>query len=549
MARMEMRIEGMTCVHCEKTVAEALTAAGAEKVETGWAQGRATFEAPSESRAQLRTAVEEAGYHVTSLVERALAEHGFEPLVGDKRHDYDLVVIGSGSAAFAAAIRATDSGFKVALLESSVVGGTCVNVGCVPSKAMLAPVDAYFGAGHHPFAGIRTKATAFDLGAVVDSKAGLVDLLRAEKYLDLARDYGFTVCHGRAEFVDAETVQCGGERIAGRAYLIATGASPSIPPIPGLAEAGYLTSTTALELREAPQSLAVIGGNAIGLELGQMFLRLGSKVTFLEAMDRITPLEEPEVSETMSAILRDEGASVLTGGRITGVERDGEERVVTYVVAGERRSLSVDQVLVATGRRPNTAGLGLDNAGIEVTERGALEVDARLRTTNPRVWGAGDVTGHPQFVYVAAYEGNLAARNALEGAGLEADLIALPRVIFTSPTVAAAGLTDEQASDQGIECECRVLPLSAVPRALVNRDTRGFVKIVAERASGRIVGATAVADGAGDVIQAAIFAIKFGLTTDQVAATWAPYLTFAEAFKLAAQTFKRDVARLSCCAA
>jgi mercuric reductase len=545
----EMRIAGMTCVHCEKTVAEALTAAGAQKVETGWREGRASFEAAAATDAQLRAAVEEAGYRVLSIEDSEAEAHGFEPVTGSKEHDYDLVVIGSGSAAFAAAIRATDSGFKVALMESNVVGGTCVNVGCVPSKAMLAPADAYFRAGHHPFAGIQTSAGRVDLAAMVDAKGELVEQLRAEKYLDLAREYGFTVCHGRAEFVDAETIECGGKRIRGRAYLVATGASPAVPPIEGLAEAGYLTSTTALELREVPKRLAVIGANAIGLEMGQLFLRLGSRVTFLEAMPRITPLEEPEVSETMTAILQDEGAEILTGVKIAAVTREHDRRRVTFEHEAAERRLEVDQVLVATGRRPNTAGLGLEKAGVELTERGALKVDEHLRTTNPRIWGAGDVTGHPQFVYVAAYEGNLAARNALEGAREKVDLTALPRVVFTGPTVAAAGLTDELASAQGIECECRVLPLVHVPRALVNRDTRGFVKIVAERATGRIVGATVVADGAGDVIQAAIYAIKFGLTTEQVASTWAPYLTFAEGFKLAAQTFTRDVAKLSCCAA
>jgi mercuric reductase len=549
MATKEMRIEGMTCLHCEKTIAEALTGAGAQKVEASWRDGRATLETAGATDEQLKAAVEGAGYQVTSIAAARPEKHGFEAMVGDKSHDYDLVVLGSGSAAFAAAIRATESAARVALMESGVVGGTCVNVGCVPSKAMLAPADAYFRAGHHPFAGIQTSANSFDLGAMADSKAQLVDQLRAEKYVDLAREYGFTVCHGRAEFVDAETIECGGERIRARAYLIATGASPAIPPIEGLAEAGYLTSTTALELREPPKELAVIGANAIGLEMGQLFMHLGSKVTFLEAMPRITPLEEREVSQTMEAILQEQGSTVLTGVKITSVAREGDRRVVTYQDAGGSRELRVDEVLVATGRRPNTAGLGLEKAGIELTERGAVKVDDRLHTTNPRVWAAGDVTGHPQFVYVAAYEGNLAARNALEGDDLQVDFTSVPRVIFTTPTVAAAGLTDEQANAQGIECECRVLPLSAVPRALVNRDTHGFVKIVAERETGRIIGATAIADGAGDVIQAAIYAIQFGLTTDQVAGTWAPYLTFAEAFKLAAQTFKRDVAKLSCCAA
>ncbi len=218
-------------------------------------------------------------------------------------------------------------------------------------------------------------------------------------------------------------------------------------------------------------------------------------------------------------------------------------------MGGSGLEVSGDQILVATGRRPNTDGLGLERAGIETTERAAVRVDEFLRTTNPRVWAAGDVTGHPQFVYLAAREGNTAVRNALEDAKLKLDLRSLPRVIFTSPTFAAAGLTDEQANAQGIECECRVLPMSAVPRALVNRDTRGFVKIVAERATGRIVGASVVAAGAGDVIQAAVYAIQFGLTTDQIANTWAPYLTFAEGFKLTAQTFTRDVSKLSCCAA
>jgi mercuric reductase len=544
-----MQIQGMTCAHCEKTIAEALTGAGADKVEVSWRKGEAVLDANGVADDQLKAVVEEAGYRVLSLEGRPRHGKDFEVVVGEGRHDYDLVVLGSGSAAFAAAIHATDAGYKAALMEMNTVGGTCVNVGCVPSKAMLAPADAYYRAGHHPFAGIQTSANGFDLTALVDSKAALVDQLRAEKYLDLAKEYGFTICEGRAEFIDGATIECGGRRITARHFIVATGAAPAVPPIPGLKEAGYLTSTTALELKTPPKELVVIGANAIGLEMGQLFLHLGSKVTFIEAMSRITPLEEPEVSETMQAILEEQGARVIIGAKVTSVSREGSRRTVTFQLNGSEQTVAADHILVATGRRPNTAGLALEKAGVELTERGAVKVDASLRTANPRIWAAGDVAGHPQFVYVAAYEGNMAARNALENEGLTVDFRSLPRVIFTTPQVAGAGLTDEQASQQGIECECRVLPMAYVPRALVNRDTRGFVKIVAERATGRIVGATAVADDAGDVIQAAIYAIQFGLTTDDVANTWAPYLTFAEAFKLAAQTFKRDVSKLSCCAA
>jgi mercuric reductase len=542
-----MRVEGMTCVHCERTIAKALTGVGARNVQATWQDGRVTLDAADASDERLSAAVKEAGYSVVSIGGARREKRGFTATVDDRAHDYDLVIIGSGSAAFAAAIYASDAGKQVALVESDVVGGTCVNVGCVPSKAMLAPADLFHRAGHHPFAGIATAAGGFDLGEMVDSKAALVDQLRQEKYLDLADSYAFTILRGRAEFRDPETLEYDGKAIRASHYIIASGASPSIPPVPGLAEAGYLTSTSALELREPPKHLVVLGAGPVSLEMGQLFLHLGSQVTFI-TRGEIAPREEPETSAALRSVLEEEGAAIHTRAQVIGVSSNGDVKTVLVQAGGKQFGVSGDRILVGTGRRPNTEDLGLDRAGIEATERGAVRVDESLRTTNPRVWAAGDVTGHPQYVYLAGHEGNVAARNALDNAGLKLDLRSLPRVIFMAPTFAAAGLTEQQARDQGIESESRVLPMSAVPRALVNRDTRGFVKIVAERSSGRIVGTTVVADGAGDVIQAAIYAIQFGLTTGQVAATWAPYLTFAEAFKLAAQTFTRDVSKLSCCA-
>src|SRR6266849_922545 len=548
MATKEMKIEGMTCLHCEKTVAEALTAVGASHVESSWHEGLAMLASGSATDEELRRAVEAAGYRVISIQGAELNQTAGTPPVGDQTHDYDLIVIGSGSAAFAAAIRATEAGSRVALIESNVGGGTCVNVGCIPSKAMLAPADAYFRAGHHPFAGIQISANGFDLGAMVDSKAGLVDELRAKKYIDLAKDYGFSICHGLAEFVDPDTIECGGERIHAGKYIVATGASPEVPSIAGLKDAGYLTSTTALELREPPKRLAVLGAGPVGLEMGQLFMSLGSVVTFI-TRGEVAPREEPETSQTLRAVLEEEGAQMVTHAEAAAVKRVDGGRRISFRQAGQHHELEVDEILVATGRRPNTQGLSLEKAGIELTDSQAIKVSDDLQTTNARVWAAGDVTGHRQFVYAAAYEGNIAARNALEAEGRRVDFHSLPRVIFTSPTFAAAGLTDEEANARGFTCECRVLPMSAVPRALVNRDTRGFMKIVAEAGTGKILGASMVADGAGDVIHSVVLAIQFGLTTDDVANTWAPYLTFAETFKLTAQTFKRDVSKLSCCAA
>ena len=333
----------------------------------------------------------------------------------------------------------------------------------------------------------------------------------------------------------------GGQRgIQAAHYLVATGSAPWAPPIQGLDEVGYLTSTTAMELAELPRSLLVVGGNAVGLEQAQLFARLGTKVTVVEILDRLAPLEEPEVGAAIAGVFADEGITVHAGAQVTQVTpdrhngQDGHGVVATVRRRdGHTQELRAERLLVATGRRPVSDGLGLEAVGVKIGQRSEVLVDEHLRTHNPRIWAAGDVTGHPQFVYVAAAHGTLVADNALDRAGRTLDYRHLPRVTFTSPQLAAVGLTDAQAAHQGIACTCRVLPLAQVPRALVNRDTRGLVKLVAEQTTGRILGVSMVADGAGDAILAAVYAVKLGMTTDELADTWAPYLTIGEGLKLA----------------
>ena len=464
-----------------------------------------------------------------------------------ERNGYGLAVIGAGSAAFAAAIRATALGARVALIERGTVGGTCVNVGCIPSKHLLAASHAYRTADQHPFDGVETRTAGIDLAALVAKKTEVLDELREEKYVDLAEHHGFEIVGGRARFAGPDRLDVDGRPIAAGRIVIATGSAPWAPPIEGLEQVGYLTSTSAMDLTTLPESVVVIGGNSIGLELGQMFADLGSEVTIVEALDRIAPLEEPEISDVMREILEAEGIRVVTSANVTRVEPGSPKTAVAQTGDGELR-LTGSEILVATGRRPVLDGLGLDEAGIE-QERGALVLDETLRTTNPNVYAAGDVTGAPQFVYVAAAQGTLVADNAIGGAGRKMDYAALPRVIFTSPNIAAVGLTDQQVQAAGYRCECRVLELHHVPRARVNLDTRGLVKIVAERSSGRVLGVHVLAENAGDVILAGVYAVKFGLTVDDLADTWAPYLTMSEGVRLAAQAFDRDVSMLSCCAA
>jgi len=461
---------------------------------------------------------------------------------------YDLAVIGSGSAAFAAAIKGSSLGARVVLIERGTVGGTCVNVGCIPSKHLLAASDLYRSVGDHPFDGIGIRQVDVDLRRLVAKKDEVVREMREEKYIDLASRHGFEVVRGHARFAGPDRLAVDDHEIVAAHILIATGARPWAPPIQGLEEVGYLASTTAMELSELPESVVVIGGNYVGLELGQVFADLGSQVTIVEALDRIAPLEEPEISEAMTRILEGQGVHVVTSATVRRVEPGTPTTVMADTPSGEQK-VSAAQILVATGRRPVTDGLDLHEAGVELDGHGMLVLDEALRTTNPNVFAAGDVTGAPQFVYVAAAQGTLAAENALTGSVREMDYTALPRVTFTSPNIAAVGLTDEQAQAAGYACECRVLDLQHVPRARVNLDTRGLVKIVADRANGRVLGVHLLAGNAGDVILAGVYAVKFGLTVDDLANTWAPYLTMAEGVKLAAQAYTRDVSALSCCAA
>lgn len=462
---------------------------------------------------------------------------------------YDLAVIGSGSGAFAAAIASRNKGRSVIMIERGTIGGTCVNTGCVPSKALLAAAEARHVALDHRFPGITTGVSDVDLVALVAGKRELVESLRAGKYIDLAKEYGWEILRGTARFVpgpalEVELADGGGTRVEAEHYLIATGSAPWAPPIPGLADAGYLTSTTAMELDTLPRSMIVLGGNAVGLEQAQLWARLGVEVTVVEALPRLAPFEEPELSTVLTEVFNEEGIQVVTGATTTRVDRDASGYRLTLANA----ELRAEQLLVATGRRPATDGLNLAEVGVITGDRGEVIADEHLRSSNPRIWAAGDVTGHPQFVYVAAAHGTLVADNAFDSARRALDYHHLPRVTFTSPAIAAAGMTDAQAAAAGIACDCRVLPLENVPRALVNRDTRGAIKLVAERDTGRLLGAHVIAESAGEVIAAAVYALANTMTVRQLADTWMPYLTMAEGLKLAAQTYTRDVTKLSCCA-
>ena len=562
--RILLCVEGMTCDSCADHVLRALKGVpGVIEVDVpGWQSGRAELvvngEVPDEILVQ---AVEAAGYRATTADRRPLTaeressgppprpERDEGAAVRDG-HDYDLMVIGGGSAAFAAAIKAAELGARVAMVERGTIGGTCVNIGCVPSKVLIRAMETYHLAGTHRFKGVHTVPGALHWAQVVAHKDELVAELRQAKYLDVLEAYPqITYIQGEARLMEGNGVQVNGTTYAPGKIVVATGASPWAPPIPGLAEAGYLTSTTAMELRHVPRSMIVLGANAVGLELAQVFARAGSAVTVIELLDRIVPFEDEAVSEALAQYLTEEGLILVTGAQTQRVERDGRGyRLHVKLADGSETTFEAEELLVATGRRPNTANLGLEAVGVEVDRRGAIRVNDYAQTTNPHVYAAGDCADLPQFVYVAAHSGTVAAENALNGDRRRLDLEALPKITFTDPQVASAGLTEEEAREQGYEVRTAVLPLEHVPRALAARDTRGLIKLVADATTDRLLGAHIVAPEAGEIIQTAVLALRAGFTTEQLAATIFPYLTLVEGLKLAAQTFEKDVAMLSCCA-
>jgi mercuric reductase len=465
---------------------------------------------------------------------------------------FDLAVVGGGSAGFAASIRAAELGARVALVEGGTLGGTCVNVGCVPSKTLLRAAEANHRRTRHGFQGIPRTDGKPDWALVRKQKDELTADLRQHKYWDVLGSYErITLFRERAELDSGNEIRLtDGRSLRAPRIVIATGASPWAPPIPGLAGTRYLDSTSAMALDKLPRSLLVIGAGAVGLELTQMFARLGVQVTVLEALPRIIPVEDPALGDTLAGYLRGEGIHIRTGVQVDHVDQTVDGYSVAFRERDKARTARAEQLLVATGRRPNTEIVGLDRSGVTLGAHGEIRVNQFLQSANPGVYAAGDVLGEPMLVYVAAYGGTVAAENALGGRQPRPyDLSALPRVTFTDPAVASVGISEPEGGRLGLNAVSVTLPLEQVPRALAARDTRGFVKLVADGTTRRLLGAQVLSTEAGEMITEPALAIKLGLTVEDLTSTFHPYLTLSEGIKLAAQAFDRDVRKLSCCAA
>ena len=557
-----LKITGMTCDSCAVHVKEALEKVpGVQSAEVSYAKGSARLAIEADTSPDtLTAAVAGLGYRATladapvapaggGLLGKVREWLGSDDKAGGDAGKLHIAVIGSGGAAMAAALKAVEQGAHVTLIERGTIGGTCVNVGCVPSKIMIRAAHVAHLRRESPFDGglPPTPPTILRERLLVQQQAR-VDELRHAKYEGiLDGNPAITVLHGEARFKDGQSLVVrlndGNERaVAFDRCLVATGASPAVPPIPGLKESPYWTSTEALVSDTIPERLAVIGSSVVALELAQAFARLGSKVTIL-ARSTLFFREDPAIGEAVTAAFRMEGIEVLDHTQASQVAHEGGEFVLT-TGHGEIRA---DKLLVATGRAPNTRSLNLEAAGITLNPQGAIVIDSGMRTSVEHIYAAGDCTDQPQFVYVAAAAGTRAAIN-MTGGDATLNLTAMPAVVFTDPQVATVGYSEAEAHHDGIETDSRLLTLDNVPRALANFDTRGFIKLVVEVGSGRLIGVQAVTPEAGELIQTAALAIRNRMTVQELADQLFPYLTMVEGLKLAAQTFNKDVKQLSCCA-
>ena len=462
----------------------------------------------------------------------------------------DILVIGGGSAGFSAAITAAEEGANVVIAGEGTIGGTCVNVGCVPSKTMIRAMNAvHSGNNASRFDGLKAVSEVFNWQALVQQKQHLVDDLRKAKYEDLLPEYSnISYVTGRASFTgDGSEIDVDGTLYHPKKIILATGSSSALPPINGIQSIPVLDSTAALDLTELPSSLLVIGGGVIGCELGQMFARAGVKVTIC-CRSRLLPNAEPEVSDALVDIFEQEGITVCQGIGYQKIQKSAKGIKLTCKRKEGQKTIEAEQVLVAAGRKPIIKNLRLEKAGIDLNAKGGIKINEYMQTTHPNVYAVGDVTGKDMFVYMAAYGGKLAARNALNGNKNAYSNTTMPAVVFTEPQMATVGLTEAAATKMGYDVKTSVITLDHVPRFIASRETVGLIKLVADSKTDKLLGATILAPEAGDSIQTVVMAMKANFTTEELANTICPYLTAVEGLKLAAQTFNKDVAKLSCCA-
>ncbi len=551
---IKMNIKGMFCSGCSSHIEKDLgKMEGVQNCsvnhETGI--GECTFDTDKLTKNEVIETVNNLGsYQVINEIEDCCIAPENE---NNHNKNFDLIIIGGGSAAFSAAIKAESIGINVLMVNGGLdFGGTCVNVGCVPSKNLIRAAETVYHANHSNFKSIQPLGANIDFKQLIQDKKELVSALQQQKYMNVVKDFkNLTLLKGWAEFVDSNTILVDKkEKYTATNFIIATGATTNIPQIEGLNDVGYLTNVSLFDLEEKPESLTIMGAGYIGLEIAQAYSRLGVKVRIIEFTDRPLRSQTSDITDVLVEQFKNEGIEIFPNFRAFKFEKSGTDTIIHCKCPDGTTTQLIEKgfVVVATGTIPNTSKLGLENLDLKVTERGHIEVNEKMETNISNIYAAGDVINTPPFVYTAASEGNIAANNAFSLTKQKADYSSLPWVVFTDPQIAGAGMDEVEAKEKGIPFEVSKLDLTHVPRALAAQDTRGFIKLIRNTETDKLIGARIIAPEGGELIQQLSMAIKFGITVKELAESFYPYLTLGEGIKLAAITFGKDVAKLSCCA-
>ena len=466
------------------------------------------------------------------------------------KNNHDLLILGSGSTAFAAALHAQYYNARVLMVEKSVLGGTCINWGCIPSKTMIHAALFNYATLLGQKVGLATESKGVDYLRLCKHRDQVVTDLRQERYLNvLKRVPALELIKGTARFLDPHTIEVEDRCYRADRILVAVGGVPSIIPIPGLEKTDFLTSRGALLMKSLPQSLVIIGGGVIAVELGQMFHRLGCRVTILEHGPRILPAVERELSEALEAVLRAEGLKIFTKVTVCSVDKVGNLSAVNADIDGHRHEFTAEKLLLAVGTAPATLGIGLDRALVTLDQKGFIVVDNWMRTSTPGIWAAGDVVGGMMIATVGAHEGVVAVDDMFNpGCACPKDSLQVPMAIFTDPEIGLVGHTEESARQAGFSVVVNTIPVSAIPKAHVTGHTAGVIKMVADQTTGRLLGVHLASHRGADLINEAALALRLRATVDDLAATQHVYPSIGEGLRLCAQGFSRDLSRMSCCA-
>ncbi|MCL5072908.1 MAG: mercury(II) reductase [Actinobacteria bacterium] len=463
--------------------------------------------------------------------------------------NFDLIIIGGGAGAFAAAIKANELKAKTLMVNKGLpLGGTCVNVGCVPSKTLLWAGEVMHLAKNHDIPGIEIEVKNFDFAAVIQHEIDLVEKSRDEKYQKvLSQLTNVTYLEGEARFISSNEIEVEGQKYTAKKFIIAAGSTATVPQIENIKEVGCITHIEALKLKQQPKELIVIGAGPIGLEFSQMYARFGTKVIILHRGPSIFR-GEAELITRLTEILRNEGITIKTEVQVQSARRDGGKKIISYIIDGIHEEVSGDEILLAAGKTPNTKILNLDKAGVVIDEKQAVKVNPQFQTSQAHIYAVGDVTNAPlRLEPTAGREGTLAAENALSNSQNSIDYNSVPWTIFTDPQLAGVGFTEEEQMKRFGTCMCKTVSFKDVPKALILNRTEGLIKMAIHPQTKQIMGVHILAPNAGELIAEAMVLIKNKNTIDDVVNSLPMFPTLSEAIKIVALSFTKDISKLSCC--